>query len=74
MITLRRVAIGFVLVVVSSLVLYVAVFIIAAATAEITESAGEDFAGPIPTEAIGPLSELEFVDGESSDSADPLTP
>ena len=70
MITWRRVAIGIAV----AVVLYVAVFVYLATTVEITGSSGERSTGPVPTEAIGPLSELEFVDGESSNSAVPITP
>ena len=70
MTNMRRAVIGIIVVV----VLYVGVFVVLAPFVGPSGTPGEHFTGPIPTEAIGPLSELEFVDGEGSDSAAPITP
>ncbi len=65
----RNWAIGIVLLI----VLFAAVAIIATGLLNDPSGAeGEDSATPIATEAVGPISELEIVEGESEDVAVPL--
>ena len=63
---------GIVLAIVLSVLVYVAVLVVAAAFVEPTVATGEDSAAPI-AEDIGPLG-LEIAEGEGSDSAAPIAP
>lgn len=69
MTSVRNWAIGIILLI----VLFVAVAIIATGLLDSPSGAdGQDVATPIATEAIGPISELEPVEGTSEDIAVPL--